>query len=317
LDRGAQARCNGVRFAGMLDWPTWKFSPRDAHYWEAFGVVVREAADRGLYSEVAFFCDAQRIVPDPAERTRWIQVFATFCNLHPTLWAQMANEPRKNGWTEASDESLLALGREFKRIAPGTILSIGDPLDIAGYGLHQEKIAKVADYIVLHSSRQEDDTRYRRWIEHMKGFADGVWPGMAKLHDEPMGGASIRQLGRRDNSVGAHVAGAVTGAMVGGYTYLHRPDEDDACPGLLESAFAADIPGSPGFRFVNATLADSPVSKFAGWIKIRTMTNGSVAWIVAVGKIEGEMWLRDGWTLTEVFRFADEAGTVVVWTARR
>lgn len=319
LDRGVLARCNGMRFGGSLDWPAIKFSPRDPGYWEWSDTVVVEAARRGLSSEVAFGCDWQRIVPDPAERTRWVQVFATFANSHPSLWAQMANEPMKNGWDEADDPALLALAREFKRIAPGTILSVGDPRDTTDYHLRQQTIAQVADYLVLHSSRAEDDSRYRRWVEHLKGFKDSQvhYPSKALLHDEPMGGASRRQPGRRDNSIGAHVAGAVTGAMIGGYTYLHRPEEDDACPGLVESAFAAEIPGSPDYRFINATIAGSPVKSFSQWDKVRTLSNGSQGWAVAVGKQAGSVTWADGWIPTTVYHLTDEAGTVTVWTAAR
>jgi hypothetical protein len=281
--------------------------------------VVVEAARRGLYVENAFGCDWQRIVPDPRERTRWVQTFATFCNSHPTIWAQMANEPMKNGWDEADDPALLDLAREFKRIAPQTIMSVGDPRDTTNYHLKQITIAEIADYLVLHSSRAEDDSRYRRWVEHLKGFKDSQvhYPSKALLHDEPMGGASTRQPGRRDNSIGAHVAGAVTGAMIGGYTYLHRPEEDDACPGLLESAFAADIPGSPDYRFINATLQGSPVKSFNGFDKIRTMSNESNGWACAVGKQAGTVEWAAGWTPTDVYRLTDEAGTVQVWTAAR
>lgn len=326
LDRAVRARRNGIRIAGMLDWAEIKFSPRNADYWEAFAVVVTEAAARGLYVECAFFCDAQRIVPDKAERERWIDVFATFCNAYPTIWAQIANEPMKNGWSDADDPDILSLGRLVKWIAPGTILSIGDPVDTTGYSEKQKTIATVADYLVLHPSRAGNVSKdqFRRWLDHLKGFSEGrgEWPGKALLIDEPMGAAAIR-TGSRDNSVAAHVAAAVNGCMVGGYTYLHRPEQDDTAPGLIESGLAAEIPGSPDYQCINATLVGSPVAKFSTWNKIRTISNGSQGWIVAHGQRAGTMVMREGWTEELVYTLTDDlppeqgGGCVGVWTASR
>jgi len=328
LDRARAARCNGVQFAGMLDWrhpdgaPYIAFSPFDSGYWEALHTVVQDAAEREMYGCVLFFCDAQRIVPEHLRRIVLVEQAAVFCQGNPTLWMVMANEARKNGWNEADDDALLALADLFKNWCPATILAVSDPLDgdttnaTAQYLERQNRIAPHADELIVHASRKEDSGVVRRWLNHLKALADDRerWPGKAVRHAEPMGAASTRQLTRRDNSVVAHVAGAVIGAMCGGYTFMHRSDEDDACPGLLESAFAADIPGSPDFRFVNAGLAGSAVESFSGWDKIRGTTNGQEQWICAYGFADkpGSIVYRPGWTSSTVLDLADGEGRVQV-----
>lgn len=327
LDRAQAARCNGIRTFGMLAWPHIAYAPTDAGYWEAQAVVVQEAAARGLYDCLCFFCDAQVVVPHPADRRILTADAAAFCREHPTTWFQCANEARKNGWTEADDPALLELALQFKWASAATIVSVSDPLDTDTeepdneYLRRQDRIAAAADELVLHASRDEDTTgqRMARWVDHLKGLADrrSRWAGKGVRHDEPMGAASTRQPGRRDNSAVAHVAGAVVGAMCGGYTYMHRPDEDDACPGLLESAVAADIPGSPDMRFINATLPGSLVEAFSGWEKCRTLVGQSEAWAVAYGRHPGSVDFAQGWAPEVVLELQDDEGQVRVWRARR
>lgn len=290
LQRAKDARCNGIRIFGMLDWPAVKFSPRDETYWTALTTVVDEAATYGLYVSWCFFCDAQRIVPNTDERRNWADAAGSFLTSHSTVFFRLANEARKNGWGEADDPELLALARHVKAVSPQTIVSVSDPIDpdrkedVAQYNERQRRIATVADHLVVHPSRMDDHAEWARWVNHLKNLSDTqaliekqTWA------DEPMGMASQRIEGRRDNRATAHIAAQLVGAMVGGYTVMHRSDEDDATPGLMEGAIAADIPGSPDYKFYNAGTPGAPVGAFNGYDKIRCMWNGQHGYAVGHG----------------------------------
>lgn len=333
LDRWEVARMNGIRFAGMLDWrhadqsPYRVFSPRDAGYWEATDTVCAELAKRRMWPEWAFFCDAQRIVPDPGERRLWSDAAASKCSQNPHWIFQGANEARKNGWSEADDSALLDLVRHVKVVSPQTLVSVSDPIDpddpaqVATYNDRQRRIRAVANYLVVHPSRMVDHSRWARWIEHLKGAADTadlmdtpVW------HDEPTGMSSVWVHERRDNRVTAHVAAQLVGAMTGGYTVLHRADENDGTPGLLEGAIAADIPGSPDYKFYNAGTPGAPVGSFNGYDKVRCLWNGRDGYAVGFGHQMGNVDFHHNRPETALHlerdgegRNAGEKGIVTLW----
>ena len=148
---------------------------------------------------------------------------------------------------------------------------------------------------------------------------------MPFIVDEPMGASNVRIPGKRDNSPAAHVVGTVVGAILGGVTYMHRYPETDETPGLIESGFAADIPGSPDYRFVNATLGDSPIVSIDGLDngKARTLVNdaGTDAWGIAYGTNGVVRW-GPGWRPKQIYsgHDVDQAGRPVdvsVWRATR
>jgi hypothetical protein len=100
--------------------------------------------------------------------------------------------------------------------------------------------------------------------------------------------------------------------MCGAYTYMHRQMEDDVAPGLIESAKAADINGSPDYHFINATLGGSPVAAFTDFDKCRTTSNGVHGWAVAYGTHEGSITLADGWREVGRTRWSDATGVCVL-----
>jgi hypothetical protein len=159
FERARAARCNGIRIFGMLDWADIKYSPRDSMYWVNLSFVVELAAEYGLYTEISFFCDAQRIVPDWLERMAWASTLGEFAAARPTVIVTMANEARKNGWKEADDPALLDLARRVKIASPSTLVGVSDPLDpdrkedVPMYNERQLRIAAVADFLLVHKSR--------------------------------------------------------------------------------------------------------------------------------------------------------------------
>lgn len=323
-DRAAAARCNGVRLFGNWYFGGFGLAPysvKDADWYAWARVAVDEAAARGLYVKMTYGTDWQVLVPDPAERIRLVERFAHWTTTEPTLTVAIANEARKNGWWEADDPSLLDLVRRFKAINPTTPLGASDPLDSGAegqdndaYNAMQRAIARSGvDFLLVHPHRKP---RFD-WVNHLYGAAQTPaavgFPGICWI-EEPMGGSSVDRPGYRDRSMVAHVAAACVGAMVGAYTYMHRPLENDGCPGLLESAIAADIPGSPDYRFYNSSHAGSPVASFSGFAggKCRTISNGSDGWAVAYGETDGAITYASGWTEIARTRWQDDTGVCVL-----
>ena len=101
LDRAVKARCNGIRVFGMLDWPTIKISPRMATYGRQREIVFRETSRRSLYVSWCLFCDAQRVMPEAAERTSCLDETLDWLRTQSHGILRLANEARKNGWSEA------------------------------------------------------------------------------------------------------------------------------------------------------------------------------------------------------------------------
>lgn len=323
LDRAQAARCNMVRIFGgwhFIGGGLAPFTMTDPNWFGWMDVVLQEAAARGLYVALSYFCDAQVLVPDANQRIVLFEQLAGWALGKPTLLVMAANEARKNGWHEADDPALLDLVRRFRVINGTTLLGASDPLDAgqegnsaSEYNARQETIHRNSpvDYLLVHPHRKD---RYD-WVSHLYGAAQT--PGAVGFHgicwiEEPMGGASRDVPGRRDGSAIAHIAAACVGAMVGAYTYMHRQLEDDIAPGLEESGIAAEIPGSPDYKFYNATLPGSPVTTFTEFDKCRTCSNGSDGWAVAYGEREGSITLASGWREIGRTRWSDGTGTCLL-----
>ena len=328
LDRTVAARRNGIRIFGMWFYSIHRFSPADSDYWVALETVITEAAAKQLYVELVVFCDTAELMPTPKRRRAHFERILTLAQAHPNVLVQIANEARKNGWQEADAPELLSLARLAKARAPDVTLSVSDPLDGGTEGgdtrhneIQRRLAAAGADYLVEHSDRRDpEDGRFRRWVDHLEGFWDlrgFIGRPIGFIHDEPMGSAAVRQLNRRDNSVVAHTAGACVGAMMGGYTFLKRSEEDNSAPGLMESAVCADIPGSPDFVYINATIAGSPVATFRDFDKCRTISNGADGWVLCYGRREGPVTFREGWRSAPWFELRDSDGVVKGWKAIR
>lgn len=300
LDRAQAARRNVVRVFGswfFIGGGLAPYSPTDAAWFEWMDVVLEHAAARGLYVELSYACDWQQLVPDRALRRLLFQRLAAWAKTKLTLIVTGANEARKNGWSEADDPELLELCAIFIAESPDTPFGVSDPLDtppnsVEGYNASQKAVALLpgVDFLLVHPARKD---RFE-WVNHLYGAAQT--PGAVGFIgvcwiQEPMGGASRDVPGRRDSSMVAHVAAACVGAMAGGHTYMHRQLEDDVAPGLLESAAAADIPGSPDYRFYNSGVGGSPVARFDGFAggKCRCTWNGSDGWAVAYGETDGSV----------------------------
>lgn len=322
LQRAHAARCNGIRVFGSWYYIGHGMAPyamTDPAWLGWMDTVLREAASYGLRVELSYFCDAQVLVPVANDRIVWIERLARWALDKPSLICSVANEARKNGWSEADDPALLDLVRRFRAINPSTLIGASDPLDAgaestsaAEYNARQQRIAQAGvSFLLVHADRK---ARYA-WVDHLKGAAETPaavgFPGIC-WHEEPMGGASVDVAGRRDSSPIAHIAAACVGAMTGAYTYMHRQLEDDVCPGLLDSGIAAEIPGSPDYRFINATLSGSPVAAFTAFDKCRTTSNGVHGWAVAYGPHEGALTYASGWHELRRFRWQDGTGTCLL-----
>jgi hypothetical protein len=328
LQRAADARCNMIRVFGGWYYTGEGLSPysmTDPGWHEWMTTVITEAASYGLRVELSYFCDAQVLVPSAQDRITLFEDLARWVQAYPSVIVTAANEARKNGWSEADDPALLDLVQRFKAINSTTLIGASDPLDAASdggsdvedYNRMQQTIAEAGvDFLLVHAHRED---RYG-WVDHLKGASETPHDcGFAGIcwHQEPMGGASQDIGGRRDCSMIAHVAAACVGAMCGAYTYMHRQLEDDVAPGLIESAKAADINGSPDYCFINATLAGSPVAAFSAFDKCRTTTNGVHGWAVAYGTQEGSLTLAGGWREVGRTRWSDATGTCVLLEVSR
>jgi len=316
FDVYAAAQRTVVRIMGMLGHSSWQalglaFSPDSPQYWDALDRVVTLANSRGLRVELCCFADAQVVVPDANRRREWMRRFAAFIRERPGVIPQVANEPFKNGWSEADDPALLELAEILAGELGHRDFSIGDPMDGDDADASAETTAKLvtlatrANISVLHSSRKEDADRYRRWVDHLEGITDvlaKLRAGVAFVHDEPMGAGPVRAHGTRDIDPDAFVAAQMTAACCGlGYTYHWRPEEGVAVeqlPGLLSSAFLADVPCSPDWRYLNDSWAGSPtrgVRTIGKPGKIRSLVNGNRAWTLAYGELDYDsiVWLPE------------------------
>jgi len=320
LDAYAAANRTIVRMCGMLNWnPPDNFSPRTPGYWDAAAHAYDLVTARGLYLEPCFFADAQIIVPDPQERQAWMTQYGGFCAPRPGVIPQIANEPFKNGWSEADDPALLALAEQLAAILRHRDFSIGDPQDGDNPDASAETTARLVTLsqhsriVVMHPDRGShgDASRWRRWIDHLEGFSDvlpELAPDTALAFDEPMGAGPQYQDGRRDNDPDAFTAAQMVALAVGcGYTYHWMQGEGlsaDNLPGIASELLPA-VPVSPDWRYYNDSWSGAPTEGIT-WTgatgKLRNLVRGNQAWTVAYG--EGDWnsvkW-RAGWTPRVVY----------------
>ena len=326
LDRAVAARRNGVRVFGSWHFIGGGLAPYSVDHpawFEWMNTVIDEATARSLHVELSYFCDAQVLVPDRNRRIQLFEACAQWAGSKPALLVTAANEARKNGWREADDADLLDLVRRFKSINRTTLLGASDPLDSGqegqsneAYDGAQRKIGQSGvDFLLIHPDRKP---RFD-WVDHLYGSSktpDAVGFAGPCWIQEPKGGASVTN-DRRDGSTIAHIAAECVGAMVGAYTYMHRQLEDDVCPGLLESAVASDIPGSPDYKFFNSSLGNSPIARFTDFSKCRTISNGSSGWAVVYGAREGTLEYAPGWREVSRQRWAADEGVCILTKASR
>jgi hypothetical protein len=298
LDRAVWAGRNAVRVFAMLDPQNGGFGPVAAFHpfmdgWNvAANFVVNEAAARGLRVQINIFADAQRLLPAHASRRSAVHTVAGSLRAHDAVWFRLANEPYQNGWSGADDSQLLELADLLAELIGHRDFAIGDVKDDgseSGSPENREQIRRVAqrcNFLMVHSDRAEQAGRERP-IEHMKSVHetyDAVAGDKWLCFDENRGFASQRQPGRRDNRAAVAMAECCTAAILGrGYTYHHIAEQDDATPGLSESAAALRIPVSPDYTFKNAGTGGAWVRSFSGWMKVRTCDNGGDGWAIAHG----------------------------------
>jgi hypothetical protein len=320
LNAYATANRTIVRMCGMLAWPGLDhFSPRDPGYWDALAHTYELVTSRGLYLELCCFADAQIIVPDPHERQAWMTQFGGFMASRPGIIPQIANEPFKNGWTEADDPALFDLADQLAGILGHRDFSIGDPVDgddvdsSAATNFRLEQLSQHSRIVVMHPDRGShgDPSRWRRWVDHLEGFYDvlpDLAPETALVFDEPMGAGLVYQDGKRDNDPDAFTAAQMVALAVGcGYTYHWMPGEGvpaDNLPGIAGDLLPA-VPVSPDWRYYNDSWSGAPTEGIT-WTgatgKLRNLVRGNQAWTVAYGQGDwSSVKWRPGWTPRVVY----------------
>jgi len=332
LDAYAAANRTAVRMCGMLDWsPPDAFSPRTPGYWDALSHVYDLCVDRGLYLELCCFADAQRIVPDAGERQQWLSQFGNWMKDRPGVIPQVANEPAFNGWSEADDPALLALGDQLGQILGHLDFSIGDPVDGDNVDASAETNARLitlsqhSKIVVMHPDRGShgDPSRWRRWVDHLEGFYDvmpDLSPDTALVIDEPMGAGPEYQDGRRDNDPDAFIGAQMVSLCVGfGYTYHWMQGEGlDAhnLPGIAGDLLP-HVPVDPAWSYKNDSWQGAPTEGIT-WTgptgKMRNLVAGNSAWTVAYGQGDwNSVKWRAGWTPTVVY----SGPHACVWTVQK
>lgn len=304
-----------VRMCGMLAWPGLDaFSPRDPGYWDGLAHTYELVTASGLYLELCCFADAQIIVPDASERKAWMTQYGAFIASRPGIIPQIANEPFKNGWTDADDPALLDLADQLAAILGHRDFSIGDPMDgdnpdaSAATTAKLVKLSQHSRIVVMHPDRGShgDASRWRRWIDHLEGFSDVLSQLAAEtalVFDEPMGAGPNYIDGRRDNDPDALTAAQMVALCIGcGYTYHWIVGEGlsaDNLPGISGGLVSA-VPVSPDWTYRNDTWPGAPTEGIT-WTgptgKLRNLVRGNQAWTVAYGEADFDSvkW-RAGWT---------------------
>ena len=322
LDRAQACGRNGIRVL-MMARNMFDLAPSMVGYWLAADRMVALAEAHGLYVEACLFADAQDVMPDAHSRQVLTLAFAAWCREHPTVFPQLCNEPFKNGFTGATDPELLALADQFAANY-GKPFSIGDPQDVVDDKATGEPLrgalttlGQRSAVLVLHGERKAQDARWAPWVDHLKGF-DEVYhngTGTYRIHDEPMGAASVTIDARRDSRGEAHLAAALVCAVMGvGFTYHYISEQDDATPGLERCVGQMLVPASPDFIFRNAGTPGACVVAFEpGLDKIRTCDNGHEAWAVGYGHAPAGVTWAAGWSPQIITRTEH----VILWMATR
>lgn len=276
-------------------------------YWTAVDAVVKRLAAYGLLGEFVLLADCDRradgsggAMPSWKDRRVFAREAGQFFKGKPVIVCGM-NEPASNGAAAADDPQLVDVMVDFREASAGTVpFSIGDPPwpgadDIAVQRPAQQSLAASgASILVVHSPRQQpNDRRYRWWIDRLRDFADlragGLSGNPYLYHSEPMGFASHRDAGMRENDPEAAVAAAcICAAGQMGFCYHRIASEDAATPGLELTRMATLIPQSPEFLAYTPGASGAPIERFneedfpGG--AIYGCSNGAEAWAVGYAR---------------------------------
>jgi hypothetical protein len=296
-DAYAAAKRTAVRIFGNIGGNLGPVDYRSPGYWPAVERTYAELTSRGLYTSFTCYGYAE-IIPDDATYQSLTRDYAQFAKANPGVIIRLANEPYKNGWTNADDPRLLELADIAAEVLGHRDFGIGDAGD--GNIPVIQTTLEHCNIALVHPSRDEDSSIYRRWVNHLKSSAEmrDKWRSDAAfVFDEPMG-AGVRIPGRRDDDPDALLAAMVVSEFLGcGFTYHQIPEEHafpaDALPGLNEfGTLAADIPITPDWQFSNSVpVATIEWSGLPG--KTRNTLSGKKAWSVAYGEAD---WNSLGWT---------------------
>lgn len=293
-----------VRIFGNLNWPWFGISVdwRSAGYEAALLKTIQLANERGLYVELCCYGAAEFFAND-MDYSMATELYATIAKAHPGVIIRLANEPYKNGWTNADDPRLLALADFTASILGHRDFAVGDAGD--GNVPVLQTVAQHCHVALVHPDRTDDpnDARFRRWVDHLKSSAEMLeqLPATtAFVFDEPMG-AGVRVYGKRDDDPDALLAAMLVSECLGvGYTYHWIAEEQafaaDALPGMTGfDAVRRDLPNDPAWAFSNST----PVAtiEWAGKVgKTRNMIKDNSAWSVAYGEADwNSLTWNTGW----------------------
>lgn len=295
--------CNrrDVRSFCMLNWannggPTpIEFSPFDSGFWDAAHRLTELNAQRGMYTYLDLFADAQRF--NRLQREYLVHEFADFYNSHvDCVLPGLCNEAQFNGFKSAIDPELLSYAKTFAALIGHFNFVISDSLD--GESEEDTEISTniyviLADYsniLAMHPSRTRTGDEWR-WINHLKTFADQISTVKQKtgnkniygFHREPMGAAG-QDSGNRDSNPYHHIAANFVANCCGlGYVAHYIPEQDPTFPGLDIMGLARQISASPDFQYINAGLGGSSVRSFSGYEKVRPLQNGKDMFAVGYG----------------------------------
>ncbi len=297
-DAYAAAKRTACRIFGNIGGNLGPVDYRSPGYWPAVERTYAELTARGLYTSFTCYGYAE-IVPDDATYRSLTRDYAQFAKAHPGVILRLANEPYKNGWTNADDPRLLELADITAEVLGHRDFGIGDAGD--GNIPVIQTTLEHCNIALVHPDRSEpQDGRYRRWVDHLKSSAEmreQFRADAAFVFDEPMG-AGVRQLGKRDDDPDALLAAMIVSEFLGcGFTYHWIPEEHafpaNALPGMNEfGSLASDIPITPDWQFSNS----EPVAtiEWTGLVgKTRNTLRGQQAWSVAYGEAD---WASLGWT---------------------
>lgn len=297
-----------VRTFANLNWPWFGIAIdwRSPGYWEALERDRQVLNERGLYMHLTCYGAAEFFQNDGQYREA-TRRYAEFTRDHPGVFLHLANEPYKNGWTNADDPRLLELADLAASILGHRDFAVGDAGD--GNIPVLQTVARHCNVALIHPTRTEhQDGRWRNWVDHLKEAADILpqLPSSALVFDEPMG-AGTRDIGRRDDDPDALLAAMLVSIFCEtGFVYHwiaeERAFEADALPGMVGfDALRQDLPIAPDWTFSNSAPVAGIV--WAGLVgKTRNTLHGTDAWSVAYGEAAWDSlrWMT-GWNPRERF----------------